>query len=451
VISTFQKSIHDIEKLERGRIFKMGNGLSVNEILFDKEQKPCDSRFLEVNFAFENMTGLSKNELVGKSAGDVFPGTESFWINKCGQVALTGTPLQFKNCSKFFDRYFDIIAYSPEKAQVVLVFNDITEKMRIERLLRDSENNFRAIVENANDGILIAMGEGLYVYANRRAAEITEYSINELKNMSFKDLFHPDQTEKIGQIYQRRVPGKLVPSHYETIMVKKGGGIIPIEKTESKTIWHGQSAIMIMIRDISLRKGFEDALGKINNELEQRVTKRTQELMDVGEKLEGNKKELLRQKLDLEKASKELVQTNTALSVLARNIDKKKDEVEKKIAHVISSRILPLIDDIKNDKMHEKTRAKLDVLSAYLNDLTPEGAKGNDIIVFLSAMELRVAGMIKNGFSSDEIARLLHISPHTVKTHRRSIRKKLKIKDRDINLVSYLRLKFGKTTNSINV
>ena len=106
---------------------------------------------------------------------------------------------------------------------------------------------------------------------------------------------------------------------------------------------------------------------------------------------------------------------------------------------------MPVIDEIKNDKMLEKTRAKLDVLAAYLNDLTPEAARSNDIIVSLSAMELRVAMMIKNGFTSEEIARLLHISPHTVKTHRRSIRKKLNIKNADINLASYLKLKLGKT------
>jgi DNA-binding NarL/FixJ family response regulator len=142
------------------------------------------------------------------------------------------------------------------------------------------------------------------------------------------------------------------------------------------------------------------------------------------------------------------VQTNTALSVLARNIDKKRDEVEKKIARTISSQITPLIDEIKNDRLPEKCRVKLEVLAAYLNDLTPDTAKGHDIIISLSAMELRVAMMIKNGFSSDEIARLLHISPHTVKTHRRSIRKKLNIRNSNINLSSYLKLKLDKTSHT---
>jgi DNA-binding CsgD family transcriptional regulator len=59
-------------------------------------------------------------------------------------------------------------------------------------------------------------------------------------------------------------------------------------------------------------------------------------------------------------------------------------------------------------------------------------------------MELRVAVMIKGGFGSKDTARLLHLSPHTVKTHRRSIRKKLEIRNSKINLSSFLKLKLGK-------
>jgi DNA-binding CsgD family transcriptional regulator len=90
-------------------------------------------------------------------------------------------------------------------------------------------------------------------------------------------------------------------------------------------------------------------------------------------------------------------------------------------------------------------------LAVYLNDLTPEMAKGHDIIISLSPMELRIAMMIKKGFSTDEIARLMCISPFTVKTHRRNIRKKLNIRNSDINLASYLKLKLGGTPHPSNM
>jgi DNA-binding CsgD family transcriptional regulator len=241
-----------------------------------------------------------------------------------------------------------------------------------------------------------------------------------------------------------RLDGKVVPHRYETLFLKKSGGSIPVELAESKTAWQDRPAVLRIVRDINLRKKLEEALGKVHNELEHRVDERTKELMVTAAKLESNQEELMLHKIDLEKANKELVQTNTALSVLARNIDKKRDDMEKKIARIVSAQIIPLVEELQSDKLPESSRAKLAVLKAYLNNLTPGAAKGHDIIVSLSSMELRVAVLVKNGFSSDDIARLLCISPHTVKTHRRNIRKKLNVKNSNINLASFLKLKMGK-------
>ena len=91
-----------------------------------------------------------------------------------------------------------------------------------------------------------------------------------------------------------------------------------------------------------------------------------------------------------------------------------------------------------------KSLAKIDVLSALLADLTPEGSKAHEVIAVLSATELRLALMIKKDFTSEQIAGLLHMSPHTIKTHRRNIRKKLGLHNSKVNLSSYLKLKFSK-------
>jgi PAS domain S-box-containing protein len=442
-----EKTLKESEDRFRKLISKMCNGFALFEVVTDRAGEPKDCRFLEVNPAFNKIFGLKTDNIIGKTIRDVLPGTESFWVDQCSNVARTGKSIHFKHGSKLYGRFFEVVAYSPQKGQVAIVFTELTERMRMEAALREGESNFKAIAENANDGILIAMGKGLYVYANRRASEITGFSKTQLSRLSFKDLVRSDEVTRVGQIYKKRLEGKRVPTSYETIIVTKNGTKIPIEVTGSKTIWKGQAAVMVIIRDITLRKRFEEAMGKMHNELERRVHERTQELINVAEKLDEKQKELLRHKLDLEKANKELVQTNTALSVLARNIDKKRDEVEKRIAQIISSQIMPLLEEAKNDSIPEKSRVKLEVIAVYLNDLTPETAKGHDIIISLSAMELRIAMMIKNGFTSEEIARLLHISPFTVKTHRRSIRKKLKISNSSINLASYLKLKLGKTSN----
>lgn len=165
--------------------------------------------------------------------------------------------------------------------------------------------------------------------------------------------------------------------------------------------------------------------------------------------LEDKQHELLLYKKDLELVNRELVQANDAISVLARRIDRKRDELEKKIARSVSSQILPLIEELQQDHIHERTRVKLDVVSAHLRSLVPRISRERDIIISLSPMELKVAMMIKKGFSTDEIARMLHLSGHTVKTHRRSIRRKLNIRNSKINQTSYLRFKLDKPESPV--
>jgi PAS domain S-box-containing protein len=441
-----EKRLRDREKNYQKLITEMYNGFVLTKIIFSEDGRPIDCCFLDMNPAFEKICRLKKNDIVKKKIKDVFPGTESFWVDQCGDVAIKRKQVQFKNGLRLFKRYFEVVAYSPKEDEVALVFTDITERVQIEKALRESETNFRAVAENAHEGILIAIKQGDYVYGNRRASEITGYSIPKLLTMSYRDLVHPDELKRIGRIYKKHMDGKPVAHSYETLIQRKDNTIIPVEISGANILWKEQPATMIAIRNIILRKRFEDALGKINSELERRAKMRTTELIDTAKKLEENRRELFRKRLDLEKANKELVQTNNALSVLARNIDRKRDLLERKIGQTIGSRIMPLIKEIKSDKLPEKTHAKLDVLVGLLNDLTPSATKAHEIIISLSIMELRVAMMIRKGFSSEEIARLLNISPHTVKTHRKNIRRKLNLKNTNINLTSFLRLKFGKAS-----
>ena len=137
---------------------------------------------------------------------------------------------------------------------------DITDRVQAEKALRESEENFRALAENANDGILIAIGEGEHAYANKRAAEITGYSVSELLKTTIKDLAHPDEFEKIKKRYRTILAGKPFQRHYETKIIRKDGKEVPIEVASAMSIWKGQSADIVIIRDISQRNRHEEEL-----------------------------------------------------------------------------------------------------------------------------------------------------------------------------------------------
>lgn len=125
-------------------------------------------------------------------------------------------------------------------------------KHQIEDKLKESEENFRALAENAYDGILIIDNLGNPLFANQRAAEITGYSNQELINKTIYDL--TPKNEKMNLL--NGVLGN-EQSPYETYIINKDSLKVPVEITGSETTWHGQNAEIFNIRDISDRKKTE--------------------------------------------------------------------------------------------------------------------------------------------------------------------------------------------------
>ena len=161
---------------------------------------------------------------------------------------------QYKTKQKLIEELEDL------RKQVTKLKGMETKRKRTEEMLWESKENFRTLAENAVDGILIAVDEGATVYANKRAAEIMGYSVAELLKTTIKDLAHPDESEKVMERYRKKLEGKSVPRQYETIVVRKDGKSVPIELAATKTIWQGQPADLVFLRDITNRKRVEEAL-----------------------------------------------------------------------------------------------------------------------------------------------------------------------------------------------
>lgn len=129
-------------------------GFCVVEILFDANETPHDYRFLEINPVFEQQTGL--RQAVGKTARQLLPNLEDYWIKIYAQVALTGESVRFENGSEAMNRWFDVYACrtgQPEARKVAIVFKDISERKRIEaereQLLQREQTALKA-AENTN-------------------------------------------------------------------------------------------------------------------------------------------------------------------------------------------------------------------------------------------------------------------------------------------------------------
>ncbi|WP_183361254.1 response regulator [Geomonas limicola] len=118
------------ESRYRGLFSSLQEGFSLLEGVIGPDG--IDYRFLEVNPAFERLTGLRREQLIGKQLSLVFPDLEERWLACLATVAITGQPARLEHRSQTSDRYYEVQVYSPEKGQVAALYLDLSERRKLQ-------------------------------------------------------------------------------------------------------------------------------------------------------------------------------------------------------------------------------------------------------------------------------------------------------------------------------
>jgi PAS domain S-box-containing protein len=146
-----EEALRESEVLYRGLFNSMDEGFCIIEMIFDSEGKAADYRFIEVNAAFEDQTGI--HDAVGKRMLEIAPSHEAHWFEIYGKIALTGEPAHFENEAKALNRYYEVSAYrvgEPELRQVAIVFNDISGRRQAEEALRSALEEKTALLKEVH-------------------------------------------------------------------------------------------------------------------------------------------------------------------------------------------------------------------------------------------------------------------------------------------------------------
>jgi PAS domain S-box-containing protein len=160
----------------------------------------------------------------------------------------------------------NIISPHPESLVIILLIVVIAilaaallRRRRVEKNLRESEEKYRLLVENAGEVIVVFQGDRIK-FANPAATEISGYSFEELTSSPFLEFIHPDDREMVWQNYLNKLQGQSTPhvSHFRCL--HKNGDVQWVELKDNLIIWQGQPATLNCITDITEQKVAEEAL-----------------------------------------------------------------------------------------------------------------------------------------------------------------------------------------------
>jgi PAS domain S-box-containing protein len=140
-----------------------------------------------------------------------------------------------------------------EKREIHFAIEIAIYKHRMERRLRQSEQQFRSLVELAYDGILIVSG-GVIKYANPGFLNLCGEESETVRNIPLHEFIHPEQIRNEAIRSIRKQSGEKLTPIYETVLKTKNGESLEVEVSESHIIYEESQADLIIIRDISGRK-----------------------------------------------------------------------------------------------------------------------------------------------------------------------------------------------------
>ena len=205
--------------------------------IFWEADKNSVFRYLSPNV--KKVVGWSPDEMVGTKAFDYLKPKEVERMMKTLKTsALTNTPVlshQYemrnkdnkwiileKNAKPFYNENGKLLGFRGND-------RDITTHYRQKKVLQESEEKFKAIVENTHTAILIVDNKYTIIYANPRFEKMVGYPLNELSGTDFRKYLNPKMVEMVSKRYKLRQEGKKVPESYEIELINKEKLSIPVK------------------------------------------------------------------------------------------------------------------------------------------------------------------------------------------------------------------------------
>ncbi len=266
-----EQEMLESEARYRALFQNMRNGVAIYSSIHNGE----DFVFVDLNRAAENICGLRRDQVGGKSVRELFPGVQNLGLfDALQQTWRTGAPAHVP-VSKYQDERMEIwvenFVYKLPSGEIVAVFGDETQRKEAEEALRRSEAKYRAIFDNAAIGIDLVDREGRFREVNPTFAHMLGYTQHELQALSTLDVTHPEDREASAENLNHLVRRDCHSYRLEKRYIRKDGTVLWADLSVSAILnaLGEHEAIIGVITDITKRKRSELAQRRLATAVEQ--------------------------------------------------------------------------------------------------------------------------------------------------------------------------------------
>lgn len=230
-----------------------------------------------VNPKFTQTTGYTVEEVIGHNPRilktDYKPGSE---YKQMWDMLLSGQTWNglFQNKKKNGELYWESAVISPVRDKegtinhFLAVKEDITERIKMEEVLRESEKRYRLLIETASEGIFVAQ-DSKFKFVNPVLLKLLDYDkYDDIMRVPFLEFVHPEDKEFVRNNYLKRIKGESVESRYDLRIQIKDGSTRWIRLNAVLIDWEGQPATLNLISDITEGKKAELQIKDKNEELQ---------------------------------------------------------------------------------------------------------------------------------------------------------------------------------------
>ena len=241
-----------MEQIDYRKILaESSSGYAYYRLILDDNGTPADYQFIEVNKAFERLTGTDSVNIVGRRITEIIRDEKHEvydLIKQYGEIVLSGQSREFEQYSRHLNRWYRVEVTPQDDLSFVTIYSDITE-------LKQSTSKLMQYMEYAPDGIFIADNRGKFVSVNPAGCRILGFGEDELRNMSITDFVTPESRESsIDGIRTILVSG----SDKRELLLKRNGGDRIWVSLKTERLPDG--TFMGFCRDITDRKAAEAGL-----------------------------------------------------------------------------------------------------------------------------------------------------------------------------------------------